>query len=1430
MPPNSSFDNIAIGAYKNTHENTGIREKIIALVAKYPRYPHDLYAACTRDTRLSRSEFRQLLDEMDRDSEIRINANSLVQLPKPSETKPSPAEKINGTAELPEKQVENFTNEILIHCLVNRSVTLKHPKQKKPLENNYYYAHRNYTTEQIPLNRVCEEALLNGFQFVPGEFRPNPDPNIGIRTAENWHSQQLFLIEFDNTTENTLTEFIAAHPFVKEHAWFLTESIRSRYNDPDDDTCNGQLRPRIAFCMPLSVTSLEERKWVYKALVKELPSCDDGSANSITNGGLGNASAEHIKIGKIVDTGWFNRAIATGQQKKAEADKAKQERAEASKRKQAERAAMGFTDREGELPLEALAKSDPSLFLDSLGLSLKSESGQYQHWGRPEKQGDTALSVWQSDHGNWQIRVFANSISTPPSVSGAMPFTRFYCYHELNTDIDGLQPDTPQWKDINAQLAGRGYGTWLSDDAFRKKHATPTQTPRNSNESGSLQALTTLPPDHPILTSAPPVEVRETPSFRHFSKEERAIVSSVLSLNPDAGWQGQTPIFTTRYEYLHPLTQKFALNGQPSEVEKRRVWSTLFGNCEICGAVTAEWVDRYLLTAGRYCDGCHKDYALGSYLELELNRKLPNSIISEHQGFLGDDPEFRDFRLWEPGMMTHLGAGMATGKSTEIYKAMIALALQGLGKGIIAVPRVSLARFLAHNLRGKYGYRSWGLWYEGCHKAEKFIGDFGAIVCLPSLPVAVATAEHDGVSQLYIAIDEVDFGYNLLSLSVEQATAVKKCLRDALASTGLLVSGQTESTLALEGLAEELGCEQIQGFYNTAKPADGCVVMHKHANIDGKSISILCGGIDDISDALKTGHNVYAFSSTRRDGDVLADEFKNENPVIYNAYTKGNSRADAVLRNQKLTDSRLFIGTSAAGVGISILDPNARTVILNGLNYGSRDASMSVQECVRDRWRCGISYHYADYDLSLPVRPSENEKVSIYHEALKAAALREAHLSAAGIRKIAHAQALTSLADTQIETFIEYHLGIVGNMPVHHASALESEPDRITSISTRRAEIRREERQKRITTAIELLNVPALLTTSEIRVLSNQGGLSPDERLAHETANAAAQAVGWDNEIHGYVNGIPIRILPNPDDLKIAIELTEQNINTDKLSKQRRGYLAVNFPQWTAHQFQSELERSDSELVTDGLGIEITAIDDDRFIGELLSALLERLVGKMLDSASLAEAVRVVLASDASTGKTFSNELVSGALGASAYRKARFLHIADDDRVVDWVRALLSEWYPARIAKNEDTYALCHAENLEVRLTSFSRWLMHQPSVPDGTQIDLDIFQPIELPDPNAELKKVARFRREAGETIKVIAESLSLHPNTVSKWCKGITPASPVQSDVLGILSDGKVWKMSDIVAHSRFARQNVWTALKKLLDVDKIGKIKRGFYQIKK
>ena len=106
------------------------------------------------------------------------------------------------------------------------------------------------------------------------------------------------------------------------------------------------------------------------------------------------------------------------------------------------------------------------------------------------------------------------------------------------------------------------------------------------------------------------------------------------------------------------------------------------------------------------------------------------------------------------------------------------------------------------------------------------------------------------------------------------------------------------------------------------------------------------------------------------------------------AYTKGDKRADAILKIR--THRRTIVHRNfAAGVGISILDPNARTIIAAGLNYGSRDPNMTVQMTVRDRGRQGVEIHYTDYDLRLPFKPTENEKVSLYHEELNAPSIAE---------------------------------------------------------------------------------------------------------------------------------------------------------------------------------------------------------------------------------------------------------------------------------------------------------------------------------------------------------------------------------------------------------------------------------------------------------
>ena len=934
-----------------------------------------------------------------------------------------------------------------------------------------------------------------------------------------------------------------------------------------------------------------------------------------------------------------------------------------------------------------------------------------------------------------------------------------------------------------------------------------------------------IPPaiDRIIEQAPPPIDIH-TRSFRHWTAEERVVVKEILGVSPDAGWNESIPAFATRYENLYPITGEFGLNGQPEAIKKRRVWSTQFGKCETCGDVTADWVDRYLLTAGRYCNTCHTDTPIGSYLEWELARKLPNSIISDYHGFLGDDPEFRDFRLWEPEMLTHLGAGMSTGKSTEIYKAIVSLAMQKLGIGIIASPRISLARFLAHQLRKRHGNQAWGLWHEGSGTAEQFIGTYGAIVCLPSLARAVSEAYANGLdaSSLYVAIDEVDFGYSLLSLAVHQAAAVKKSLLDIFIATGLVVSGQTESTLALEAFASELGCENIQGFYNTAPRADGIVEMRKYPDIEGKNALVLAGAIESIKDALTAGYNVYAFCSSRRDSDIIANRFSQYAPVSYNAYTKGDVRCDAVLKNQRLPEgNRLFIGTSAAGVGISILDPKAKTIIVAGLNHGSRGTSMLVQKAVRDRGRRGIELHHTDYNSALPIRPRETERVSLYHEEVKQLENQYAHLSENAIKKVARSLALTTLADHQLEAFVNHHLGAVGNMGVADTYSLLPEDDEVIWVTEHRRELIRKEREAKCKLAVEYINDQNIYTSREIRVRSNNGGFTQIEQIAHEYVNGLARAVGW-NDVIDRERETPFDDILDTEDMGVAIALAVQNIQPERLEKLRRGYLAVHYPKWVSAVFQRELEEAHSDVLRAGEGREITAVTDDRFLGEVLKALLDRLKDEVFNNdASLATAIREVL-DTVSQGQTLFGRIEQGGLGAPAYRRARFLQIGSDAFVINWARTFIKEYYPATLSKRGDRYSLVNDRRTPLILASFKCWLSHHVA---GEIPELEPY--FEQIDPQVELKAKVRDRREAGALLETIADEFNISIYTASEWCKDIKVLSPTEKEVIGLLADGEVWKTADILTHSTFTRQAVTIAINNLLKKGFITKIKRGYYQ---
>lgn len=894
-----------------------------------------------------------------------------------------------------------------------------------------------------------------------------------------------------------------------------------------------------------------------------------------------------------------------------------------------------------------------------------------------------------------------------------------------------------------------------------------TQTRKNTEtEQERIQRL--------LEQAPPPPEVKEKPSYPHFTPEQRIIAQKILKADANAGWNGSTPIWTPKYEYLNKLIpNKFVMNGQPTEVEKRRVWNTIIGKCTECEGDTAYWIDRYLLITGGYCDRCHKDYHIGSYLQYELERKLPNSVISDYQGFMGDDPEFKDFRLFQPNTLTYLGGAMGTGKSTEIRKIAKILANDNLGRTIIAVPRISLARHLAFQYRDLDGYNAWGLWHEGVQRRERFIGEIGAIVCLPSLPNAMKTAG-DG-ELIHIAIDEIDFSYALTSLAIDQAVQLKDCLRYGLKTTGLVVAGQTESTLGLEALIEELEPNEAQGFYNRGikSESDGKVTLHKIPAQLNKQNALISKALDAIESSLNAGEIPYIFSTSRRDGDILAHFTRDHKPLLYNAYTKRYSAQDALLRDRRIpNDFGLFIGTSAADVGLSFYHETARTIILASLNHGSRMLESVVQMDARIRSSVPTDIFLTDYDFSLPIAPVENENVALAYENIKQAFCPDIHISSGAAKKRAYSEALQNLADIQPETYIKYHLGTVANRDVVVKNVEFPSEAKINEIKRVRQQINETEHTNKREHAIRLLENGNLKSLSEIRSIEI---MTPEARMGNELATKIAICIGWHGKSDEQLNDT---------DTNLAIKITNTGIDPDILTKQRRGFSVVHYTDWTKLQLADELTNRES-----------TAISCDFVVGEILKTLLTKIAGHVWTTEALAEVATTSLHQT-----NLLSRLQAGHGGMYEYKRARFLHCGDPDYIVNWTRQFISQWYPMRIAKSNDNYALVKSKEYDLRIDTFYTYLRAKGF--EGERVQSSFKETVQKNN----LRTQAEQMRYDGATYKKISEVTGKHPNTISIWCKHVkTPLQRLRERAINMANHGI--KPEKIAEELNVDRSTIWS-----------------------
>ena len=257
--------------------------------------------------------------------------------------------------------------------------------------------------------------------------------------------------------------------------------------------------------------------------------------------------------------------------------------------------------------------------------------------------------------GGSVLHIFSHSMSAASPAAELEPVNahRFYLYQLCGLDL-AKESDKAKCREY---LFDRGYGSEPKAYAKMDGGEQPIPEIRTPEEERALIER---------LIAQAPIGVNEPPSYRHFLPEDRQLIRA-CGYDPEASYTehatGRKPVWIPKYDKLYDATGQFQLNGQPKHVETYRVWNTLLQTCHDCQRPTkAFWIDRFHLTAGYYCDNCHKDEKINSTLSLELRRELPNAYKSDFDGFIGNDPLWNGTQLWRTGNITHLGAAMAQGK------------------------------------------------------------------------------------------------------------------------------------------------------------------------------------------------------------------------------------------------------------------------------------------------------------------------------------------------------------------------------------------------------------------------------------------------------------------------------------------------------------------------------------------------------------------------------------------------------------------------------------------------------------------------------------------------------------------------------------------------------------------------------------------------
>ena len=251
----------------------------------------------------------------------------------------------------------------------------------------------------------------------------------------------------------------------------------------------------------------------------------------------------------------------------------------------------------------------------------------------------------------------------------------------------------------------------------------------------------------------------------------------------------------------------------------------------------------------------------------------------------------------------------------------------------------------------------------------KRIGTHGAIATISSLSQVLEHFGDDAGSDVFLALDEVDFGVPLMNASIMKSLKQdnKALLQHCLRTNGMVVAGQTESTLALEAFARELGISagDVSGYYKRGN-LSATATIYEYPHAEGMRGRAVARGMERAHALMQSGKRPYVFCQGRRTAAIIAS--LHPDALVYDAYTRGESRVMRMLYAQK-TDAPLVVFSCAVDVGIFLKDLDGYSIVLMEENprYLNTIAS-TAQQGVRDRNDADREFHILSFKNSWTAR------------------------------------------------------------------------------------------------------------------------------------------------------------------------------------------------------------------------------------------------------------------------------------------------------------------------------------------------------------------------------------------------------------------------------------------------------------------------------